>query len=101
MEHLFEEFPPASKAEWEVAIARDLKGADFEKRLIWRSEEGLAVKPYYRAEDLKELACLHAAPGAFPYRRGGRATSDWRIREEISAEDVETANGEACAAVTA
>ena len=92
MEHLLEEFPPVSTAEWETAIARDLKGADYEKRLIWRSEEGLAVKPYYRAEDLKDLACMDAAPGAFPYRRGARATGDWRIREEIDASNAETAN---------
>jgi len=101
MEHLLEEFPPVSTAEWEAAIARDLKGADYEKRLIWRSEEGLAVKPYYRADDLKDLACKDAAPGVFPYRRGARAIGDWQIREKIDAVDAETANREACAAVAA
>jgi methylmalonyl-CoA mutase len=101
MDHLLEEFPPVSTAEWEAAIARDLKGADYEKRLIWRSEEGLLVKPYYRAEDLKNLACLDAAPGEFPYRRGSRATGNWRIRERIDAEDATTANREARAAVAA
>ena len=54
-EHLLEEFPPVSTAEWEAAIVRDLKGADYEKKLIWRTEEGLTVKPYYRAEDLQGL----------------------------------------------
>ncbi len=101
MEHLLEEFPPVSTAEWEAAIARDLKGADYEKRLIWRSEEGLAVKPYYRAEDLKGLANVDAPPGAFPYRRGGRTTGDWQIREEIDAADVESANRAACDAIAA
>jgi methylmalonyl-CoA mutase len=99
MDHLLEEFPAISTAEWESAIARDLKGADYEKRLIWRSEEGLAVKPYYRAEDLKDLAGMDAAPGEFPYRRGTRTTGDWQIREEIDALDVESANRAACAAV--
>jgi methylmalonyl-CoA mutase len=101
MKHLLEEFPPVSTAEWEAAIARDLKGADYEKRLIWRSDEGLAVKPYYRAEDLKDLACMDAAPGVFPYRRGARATGDWEIREEIDAVDMESANRAARAAVEA
>jgi methylmalonyl-CoA mutase len=101
MEHLLDEFPPVSTAEWEAAIARDLKGADYEKRLIWHSEEGLAVKPYYRAEDMKELACMDAAPGVFPYRRGARATGDWEIREEIDAVDVESANRAARAGVEA
>ena len=100
-EHLLEEFPPVSTAAWEAAIARDLRGADYEERLIWRTEEGLAVKPYYRAEDLKSLACLDAAPGDFPYRRGVRATGGWRIREEIDATDAEEANRAACRAVAA
>ena len=44
---------------------------------------------------------MDAAPGEFPYRRGARTTGDWRIREEIDAVNVETANREACAAVAA
>ena len=50
------EFPPVSTAEWEAQIAKDLKGADYEKRLVWKTDEGIAVRPYYRAE--------HVAPGA-------------------------------------
>lgn len=100
-EHLLDEFPPVATAEWEAAIVRDLKGADYQKRLVWRAEEGLAVKPYYRAEDLEGLAALDAAPGVFPYRRGGRAAGDWRIREEIDAADAAAANSAAVAAVAA
>jgi methylmalonyl-CoA mutase len=100
-EHLLEEFPPVTTAAWEAAIARDLKGASYEEKLIWRTEEGLRVKPYYRAEDLKGLACVDAAPGEFPYRRGARASGDWRIREEIDAADLEAANRAARAAVAA
>ena len=44
------DFPTVSTAEWEAAIARDLKGADYEKRLVWKTDEGIAVRPYYRAE---------------------------------------------------
>jgi methylmalonyl-CoA mutase len=101
MEHLLEEFPAVGNAEWEAAIARDLNGADFDKRCIWSSEEGCAVKPYYRAEDLKDLAWVDSAPGTFPYRRGGRSTGDWKIREEIDAADVERANSTARTAVVA
>ncbi len=100
-EQLLAEFPPVKTPTWEAAILRDLKGADYEKKLIWHTEEGLAIKPYYRAEDLKGLACLHASPGEFPYRRGNRATGDWQIREEIDATDVAAANSAARAAVTA
>ncbi len=84
-EHLLEEFPPVSTAEWEAAIARDLKGADYEKKLIWRTEEGLAVKPYYRAEDFRAGLCGCRARGVSVSRGGARAQGDWRIREEIDA----------------
>ena len=98
---LLEDFPPVSTAQWQAAIARDLKGADPEKRLTWRTEEGLAVKPFYRAEDLAGLAYGYTAPGDFPYRRGARTTGDWRIREEIDAADTEAAMRSACAAIAA
>ena len=100
-ERLLEEFPPVSTAEWQAAIARDLKGADPEKRLVWRTEEGLGVKPFYREEDLAGLACVDTAPGSFPYRRGARTSGDWRIREAIDAADVEEANRMARAALAA
>jgi methylmalonyl-CoA mutase len=100
-EHLLEEFPTVSTAAWEAAIARDLKGADYKEKLIWRTEEGLAIKPYYRAEDLNGLACVNVAPGEFPYRRGVRASGDWRIRKEIDAADLEAANRAARDAVAA
>jgi methylmalonyl-CoA mutase len=100
-EHLLEQFPPVSTAAWEATIARDLKGADYGKKLIWRTEDGLAAKPYYRADDLKGLACLDAAPGEFPYRRGTRMTGAWQVREQIDATDADEANRAARAAVAA
>lgn len=51
-EKLFSEFPPVSTKDWEAKIAVDLKGADYEKKLIWKTNEGIKVRPYYRAEDL-------------------------------------------------
>jgi methylmalonyl-CoA mutase len=53
---LAKEFPPVPTATWEAAIAKDLKGADYEKKLVWRTEEGIAVRPYYRAEGVAKLA---------------------------------------------
>jgi methylmalonyl-CoA mutase len=100
-EHLLEEFPPVSTESWEEVIRKDLKGSDYRKKLIWQTAEGLAVKPYYRAEDIAGLEYPDAAPGAFPYARGARVTGDWRIREEIDAVDPEEANGAARSAVLA
>lgn len=55
MAHTFRaaaQFPPTTTAEWEAQIARDLKGADYEKRLVWKTDEGIAVRPYYRSEHI-------------------------------------------------
>ena len=53
--NLGQEFPAVPTAAWEAMIAKDLKGADYDKKLVWRTEEGLAVRPYYRKEDLAGL----------------------------------------------
>jgi methylmalonyl-CoA mutase len=94
-DQLLQEFPPVSTQLWEDVIRKDLKGADYAKKLIWQTEEGLAVKPYYRAEDCAGLDFSDAPPGAFPYARSARSTGDWRIREEIDATDFEEANNAA------
>jgi methylmalonyl-CoA mutase len=100
-DHLLQEFPPVSTESWEEVIRRDLKGADYAGKLIWQTTEGLAVKPYYRAEDIAGLEYPDAAPGAFPYARSARVAGDWRIREEIDAADPEEANRAAHSAVIA
>jgi methylmalonyl-CoA mutase len=100
-DHLLQEFPPVSTEQWEEVIRKDLKGADYATKLIWKTAEGIAVKPYYRADDIAGLEFPNAAPGAFPYARSARVTGDWRIREEIDAADPEEANRAAHSAVLA
>jgi methylmalonyl-CoA mutase len=79
--NLSREFPPVSTEAWEAAIAKDLKGADYEKKLVWRTEEGLAVRPYYRKEALAGLESqVEPAPGQYPFVRGtGRS---WEIAQD-------------------
>jgi len=73
-DRLFGEFPPVTTAEWEARIQEDLKGADYEKKLVWKTAEGFAVKPYYRSGDMEGLASFgDALPGQFPYLRGNKA----------------------------
>jgi methylmalonyl-CoA mutase len=76
--NLGQDFPPVSTAAWEAVIQKDLKGADYEKKLVWRSDEGLSVHPYYRSENLVGLeAQVSSLPGHFPFVRGdGKA---WEI----------------------
>ena len=49
------DFAPVSKQAWKDKIIADLKGADFDKKLVWRTPEGFSVQPFYRREDLKGL----------------------------------------------
>jgi len=68
---LRDEFPPVPTSAWEEVARQDLKGQDYEKRLVWRTEDGLALKPFYRQEDLAGLDGQTAAvPGAPPFVRG-------------------------------
>ena len=99
--NLLQEFPPVSTQTWEEIIQKDLKGADYARKLIWQTDEGLRIKPYYRAEDIEGLEYLDTTPGDFPYLRGSQSTAGWHICEEIDIVDPEEANRAACRAVAA
>lgn len=93
---LFDEFPPITTEEWQNKIVADLKGADFEKKLVWRTNEGFNVRPYYREEDLQAVQHLNTLPGQFPYTRGTKSKgNDWYIRQDILVKDLEKANKQA------
>ncbi|MEI6576454.1 MAG: acyl-CoA mutase large subunit family protein [Bacteroidota bacterium] len=97
---LFAEFPPNSRSEWEDQISKDLKGADYEKKLIWKTYEGIAVKPYYSQEDLENLATMGSPAGAFPYIRGNRNHGNtWEIRQDIFTDEPLEANKYAVEAI--
>ncbi|MBT7815317.1 MAG: methylmalonyl-CoA mutase, partial [Polaribacter sp.] len=48
---LFDEFEPISAAAWKQKIQVDLKGEDYNKTLLWKTDEGIIVKPFYTKED--------------------------------------------------
>ncbi len=91
-ELLFDQFPPVSTEEWRAKVEADLKGAPFDKKLVWRTNEGFNVQPMYRAEDIADLKTTDSLPGEFPFVRGTRTDNDWLSRQEIVAESVEEAN---------
>ena len=74
-ERLFDQFPQTSYQEWRAKVEADLKGADFNKKLVWRTNEGFNVEPVYRAEDIAGLKTTDSLPGQFPYVRGTRTSS--------------------------
>ncbi|OIP82322.1 MAG: methylmalonyl-CoA mutase small subunit [Porphyromonadaceae bacterium CG2_30_38_12] len=90
--NLFTEFPSVTTQQWMDKITADLKGADFDKRLVWKTNEGFAVKPFYRAEDIESLKTTDVVPGKFPYVRGTKPNNDWYVRQDIEVTDVKQAN---------
>ena len=90
---LFQDFPPVHTEQWEEVIIKDLKGADYQKRLVWRTDEGFQVRPYYRAEDLDSIDYLDTLPNRFPYTRGFNTKNNhWNIVQEITEKDPGKAN---------
>ena len=90
---LFNEFPPVSTEKWEEVINKDLKGADYDKKLVWHTIEGFNVKPYYRAENLEGLDYLESNPGEKPFTRGHQAGGNvWEVRQDIHVRDLAEAN---------
>lgn len=95
-EKLFTEFTPPTTQEWLDKIQVDLKGADFNKKLVWRTNEGFNVQPFYRREDVLKLKTPDALPGEFPFVRGNRKKDNvWHVRQDIIADDAAAANKKA------
>lgn len=94
-ELLFDQFPAVSTEEWKAKVEADLKGAPFDKKLVWRTNEGFNVQPMYRAEDIASLKTTDSLPGEYPFVRGTRVDNDWLTRQEIIAETAKEANEKA------
>ena len=95
-EKLFAEFQAPTTQEWLDKIEVDLKGADFQKKLVWRTNEGFNVQPFYRREDLANLKTPDALPGEFPFVRGNKKDSnEWYVRQNIKVDDPVEANKKA------
>lgn len=85
---LFDEFDSVSAKQWKQKIQVDLKGADYNSTLIWKSNEGIDVKPFYHSDDFKD----------FPDISNTKATQ-WKITQHIFAGNAEKANTKAREAI--
>lgn len=85
---LFEDFSEVSSKQWKQLIQYDLKGADYNDTLIWESDEGIHVKPFYHKDDFKEL----------PNISGTKATA-WQICQTIFVANIEKSNLKAVDAI--
>ncbi len=85
---LQEEFPVPSLDEWRALVEKQLQGAAFEKKLVTKTPEGVAVKPLYTGEDAREQSGF---PGLEPFVRGFRPLPNfltgWNVCQVISEAD--------------
>ncbi|MFN3688357.1 methylmalonyl-CoA mutase family protein [Salinarimonas sp.] len=76
------DFPPAERADWLALVEGVLKGADFERKLVSRSYDGLRVEPLYEAAEV--------AP-----RPGRAAHGPWRVAARLDHPDPGAARAQA------
>jgi len=93
---LFSEFPPTPKEKWIEKVNIDLKGADFTKKLIWRTPEGANVDPFYTSDNSDHLEYLKGFQNLnlnqVNPQTGPRS---WTLYEKIKVENEKAANKEA------
>ncbi|MGE7414614.1 methylmalonyl-CoA mutase family protein [Methylobacterium tarhaniae] len=72
-------FPAATEAQWRALVDGVLKGADFEKRLVRRTPDGITIQPLYPPAE--------AAP-----QPGRAAPGRWRVSQRVDHPDPAEAN---------
>lgn len=91
---LASDFEAATREQWLALVDKAIKGADFEKKLVTRTADGIRVEPIYvRSNAVPELQ--EAVPGQAPFTRGAASAVrglGWEIRQRISAQDPARAN---------
>jgi methylmalonyl-CoA mutase len=82
-------FEVADEAKWRALVDKVLKGADFERRLVNRTDDGIAIKPLYTRANAVPGAD-EAVPGVAPFARGfgrPRPARGWRIAQIRTEQD--------------
>jgi len=81
MNKLFDAFDSVSSKQWKQKIQVDLKGADYNETLIWKTSDGIDVKPFYHSDDFKTT----------PKKSQTKAT-EWKISQSIVATNASISN---------
>lgn len=84
---LFEKFENVSHQDWLDKITIDLKGKDFKETLVWQTEEGIDVQPFYNSTPEEFIST--------PIK----VTNQWMIRETVYISSFEVANKKALLAL--
>jgi methylmalonyl-CoA mutase len=84
---LFSEFDAVTTKEWKQKIQFDLKGKDYNDTLLWESNEGIHVKPFYNQDDLDDFETPNISNQSF------------NIGQTIYVQDLEKSNRNAIKAL--
>jgi methylmalonyl-CoA mutase len=80
--------------DWQALAEKELKASP--ETLVWKTPEGIDVKPLYTADDLASADHLDSMPGLAPFTRGPRATMyagrPWTIRQYAGFSTAEASN---------
>ncbi len=99
-DNFFSEFPTVSKQEWIERATKDLKGADFNEKLVWKTEEGLEIMPFYTKEDLESLEYLKSFQNSNANTEETHlGARNWLSTQQIEVEDWKQANEQALLAL--
>ena len=90
----------AALARWRATVDAELKGASFEKKLVTRTFEGIALQPLYTRADVADVPALETRPGTAPFLRGvrplGYLSKSWEVAQEIAAAESAVFNSALC-----
>ena len=92
------DFPAADHDQWLKLVDKVLGGAPFDKKLVARTYDGLALQPLYTRTDWDAAGDPSGLPGGAPFTRGatvlGTSVNGWDIRQSHEHPDPDTANAE-------
>jgi len=93
---LKDDFTPPTYEEWKEVVNVDLKGADFDKKLITKTYENINLNPIYTRKDLENLKFIDNLSGFENYVRGfyaeGYLNEGWQISQVLNTPDAEIFN---------
>jgi len=91
----FPRYRTVTPEQWRAAAVSSVPGGSLDK-LVWRTPDGIGVKPLYTAADIRDLAHADTLPGFEPFLRGPQATMyavrPWTIRQYAGFSTAEESN---------
>ncbi len=85
---LFNEFDAVTSKQWKQKIQFDLKGADYNDSLIWKTNEDIDIKPFYHIDEFKDS-----------FKLSNTKATQWKICQSIFVADVKKSNKKALNAI--